>query len=137
MTYALSAALQTAVYTCLTDNVAVTDMVGVDIYDALPPGTVPETYVSLGPEEVTDASDKTAYGAQHSFTISVVTDNSGFQGAKDIAAAISDALLSRPLALSRGHVVGLWFERARAARTENGTTRRIDLTFRARVQDTL
>ena len=135
MTYALSSALQTAVYQCLVNDVAVTALVGTDIYDALPSGSVPNTYVSLGPEDVTDASDKSGYGAKHSFSVSVVTDTSGFQSAKDVAGAICDALLNTPLTLTRGDLIGLWFDKAKAARSDNGASRRIDLTFRARVQD--
>ncbi|MEO0357138.1 MAG: DUF3168 domain-containing protein [Pseudomonadota bacterium] len=135
MTYAVSAALQTAVYQCLTNDAAVTALVGTDIYDALPSGAIPNTYVSLGPEEVQDASDKSGAGARHSFTVSVVTDTSGFQSVKDISGAICDALLGASLTLSRGALVGLWFDKAKAARSDNGTSRRIDLTFRARVQD--
>ncbi|MGV6839070.1 MAG: DUF3168 domain-containing protein [Planktomarina sp.] len=135
MTYALSSALQSAVYQCLINDAAVAALVGTDIFDALPAGAVPQTYVSLGPEDAVDASDKDAGGARHSFTISVVTDTSGFQTAKDIGGAVCDALLSTPLTLTRGYVVGLWFDKAKAKRSDNGTSRRIDLTFRARVQD--
>ncbi len=135
MTYAVSAALQAAVYQCLINDANVTALVGSDIYDALPSGTVPDTYVSLGPEEVQDASDKSGHAARHNFTVSVVTDTSGFQSAKDIGGAICDALLSTPLTLTRGQLIGLWFDKAKAARSDNGTSRRIDLTFRARVQD--
>lgn len=135
MTYALSSALQRAVYQCLINDAAVTALVGTDIYDALPSGALPATYVSLGPEDAVDASDKDAGGARHSFTISVVTDTSGFQSAKDIGGAICDALLTTPLTMTRGYIVGLWFDKAKARRSDNGTSRRIDLTFRAYVQD--
>jgi len=46
-----------------------------------------------------------------------------------------DALIDAPLTLSRGHLVSLGFDRATAARTNNDTGRRIDLRFRARVED--
>ena len=59
----------------------------------------------------------------------------GFQLAKEVAGAICDALIDAQLSLNRGHLVGLWFLRAKAARSNSGTSRRIDLTFRARVQD--
>jgi hypothetical protein len=109
-------------------------LVGTAVYDAMPPGTVAGTYVSLGPEDVADASDKSGDGATHDFVISVITDDAGFATAKAAAAAVSDALLETPLSLSRGHLVGLWFLRAQARRVEKADTRRIDLTFRARVE---
>jgi hypothetical protein len=66
--------------------------------------------------------------------ISVITDATGFLSIKTIAADISDALVGAPLSLSRGQLVSLFFLRASARRIEEGETRRIDLTFRARVQ---
>ncbi|SMX36711.1 DUF3168 domain-containing protein [Maliponia aquimaris] len=134
MSYAVSAALQAAVYARLQGDAALGALVGADIYDALPQGSLPSLYVALGPETAKDASDTGGNGAWHRFLVSVVTSKSGFQTAKDAAAAISDALHGADLALGRGHLVGLWFEKAKAGRESRGL-RRIDLTFRARVED--
>jgi len=136
MSYASGAALQAAVFQRLSADAALAALIGPAIYDAVPPGTVTGTYVSLGPEDVRDASDATGGGAAHDFTVSVVTDASGFLQAKAVAAAVSDALTQgAPLALARGHLVGLWFLKARARRVETGQMRRIDLSFRARIED--
>ena len=135
MSYGVSAALQAAVYQHLTADAALAGLVGSAIYDALPSGTLPTTYVTLGPESVREKSDKTGQGALHSFTVSVVTDSAGFQAAKDVAAAISDALVDADLALTRGSLVYLTFDRAVAKLEGTGTQRRIDLRFRARVED--
>ncbi|MGH1424722.1 MAG: DUF3168 domain-containing protein [Pseudooceanicola sp.] len=135
MTYAVSAALQKAVYQTLANDAALGALVGNAIFDAPPSGTVPETYVSLGEEIVRDRSDKTGAGARHDFTVSVVTDADGFQAAKGVAGAVSDALDAGLGVLERGTLAGLWFLRARARREGAGQIRRIDLTFRARVDD--
>lgn len=135
MSYGVGAALQEAVYQRLVSDAALAAVVGAAIYDTVPSGTTPGTYVSLGPEEVRDASDATGGGASHHFTVSVVTDAAGFQTAKLAAAAISDALIDAPLALSRGRLVSLGFLRARARRVQKADARRIDITFRARVED--
>ncbi|GGH26045.1 Protein of unknown function [Cribrihabitans marinus] len=136
MSYGVSAALQAAVYQHLMADAGVGDQVGGAIYDALPPGELPATYVTLGPEEVRDASDGTGAAAWHRFTVSVVTDAAGFGAAKTLAGAICDALEDAPLGLSRGRLVGLRFERASARRTGAARRlRRIDLRFRARVED--
>ena len=37
------------------------------------------------------------------------------------------------LTLDRGDLAGMWFLRAKARRVENGAARRVDLTFRARI----
>lgn len=134
MSYGVAAALQAAVYQALLADTALAALVGDAIYDAVPPGTTTGTYVSLGPEDARDASDQTGEGATHDFVVSVITDAAGFQGAKAVAAAVSDVLVDADLALSRGHLVGLWFLRAQARRVDKAETRRIDMTFRARVE---
>lgn len=136
MSYAMAAALQTAVYQHLMADAALGALVGAEIYDVVPAGAVPPLYVSLGPEEARDASDKTGAGARHDFTVSVVTDGSGFHAAKTAAVAISDALVDADLLLSRGRLVALNFLKAVARREGTGQLRRIDLRFRAFVDDT-
>ena len=135
MSYGVAPALQEAVYDRLMQDSAVQAQVGGAIHDALPPATPPGTFVLIGPEEVRDRSDRSGGGAEHRFTIIVVSDAAGFRDAKSVAAAVSDSLIHAPLTLSRGRLVGLWFQRAQARRTEQGQGRRIDLTFHARVED--
>ena len=135
MSYATSAALQTAVYQHLVNDPILATQIGTAIFDHAPSGPVPSTYVSLGPEDARDASDVSAQGAVHDFTVSVVTESDGFGGAKSVAAAVSDALVDAPLVLSRGTLVALRFLTARARRVGNGGIRQIDLKFRARVDD--
>ena len=136
MSYGMAAALQAAVFQHLRATPTINALVGNNIFDAMPAGAVPETYVTLGPEDVRDASDASGGGAIHRFTVSVVSELSGFSVAKSVASAVSDALEDPALTLDRGRVVGLWFERATAKRTGTaGQARRIDLRFRARVED--
>jgi hypothetical protein len=132
MSYALAAALQAAVYQHLT---TLPQLVGVPVVDAVPKGQAPGTFVLIGTEEVRDLSDASGSGAEHRFGISVISEAAGFNAAKDLAVAISDALNNAPLALGRGRLVGLWFQRATARRRDDGRVRRIDMTFRARVED--
>jgi hypothetical protein len=131
MSYASAAALQEAVFAALTGDAAVLALAGGAIHDALPPGPVPPLYVALGPERVRDVSDGTAGGAVHLFPVTVVSEGAGFAGAKALAAAISDALDGTALTLSRGRLVSMAFQRARARRVDGG--REIELWFRARV----
>ncbi|MCU9848715.1 DUF3168 domain-containing protein [Defluviimonas sp. WL0024] len=135
MSYGAAAALQAVIYQTLTADPALDALVSGAIYDAVPPGTVTGTYVSIGPEDVRDASDQVGRGAFHEFTVSIVTDQAGFQNAKAVAAAVSDALTDATPVLARGRLVGLWFLSARARRVEKADVRRIDLMFRARVED--
>lgn len=135
MSYAVSAALQAAVFQQLSGDAALGAIVGSAIYDAIPSGSLPSIYVALGSETARDRSDKSGGGAAHDLNVSVITDAPGFQQAKEAAAAISDALVDADLALSRGQLVGLWFLRAKAKRDTSDGTRRIDMIFRARVED--
>jgi hypothetical protein len=135
MSYALAAALQAAVFARVSGDAAVAGLVGDAVFDAMPPGVLPGLYVSLGPEVVRDRSDKTGAGAEHEFAVSVHSDAAGFAAAKAVAGAVSDALVDARLTLARGRLVGLWFLRAKATRVGSGERRRIDLTFRARVED--
>ncbi|HHI71297.1 MAG TPA: DUF3168 domain-containing protein [Rhodobacteraceae bacterium] len=135
MTYAVSAALQAAVYQRLVSDPVLSGLVGSAIYDNAPAGPITGTYVSLGPEDVRDRSDKTGLGALHILTISVISDAAGFQVAKEVGGAVSDALNNAQLTLSRGVLCYINFDRATARRVGTGETRRIDLRFHARVED--
>lgn len=135
MSYAMSGALQAAIYETLVNDTNLGGLVGTDIYDAVPNGEMPETYVSLGIEQVRDASDQTGNGALHTVEISVITTKPGFAGAKAVATAISDALHDSDLTLSRGRLVFLRFQRADARRIDSNAGRQIRMRFRARVED--
>lgn len=134
MSYAMAAALQEAVYQHLVADTALQALTGGAIHDALPPGTPPGTFVLLGPEQAQDRSDGSGGGAEHRFTLSVISNAAGFQTAKEVAARVSDLLVDAPLALARGRLVGLWFHKAEARRAEGGAVRRIDMVFRARLE---
>lgn len=136
MSYGVAAALQAAIYDAVSTHPGVQARVGSAVYDAVPSGSVPALYVALGPETVADRSDKTGPGAAHDVVVSVVTSNAGFASAKELAADVGDALIDADLALTRGHLVSLGFVKAVARREDANALRRIDLTFRARVEDT-
>jgi len=135
MTYAVSAALQTAVYGRLSADAAIAALIGSNVYDVTPAGVLPQTYIVIGQEDVRDKSDVSAKGAQHDLTISVLSDAAGFSAAKATAAAICDTLIDADLTLTRGSLVGISFLRAQARRGKAPDGRRIDLIFRARVDD--
>ncbi len=67
--------------------------------------------------------------------MTVVSEAAGFQAAKEVAAAISDALVDARPPLARGRVVRLDFVRAAARRAGRAARRRIDLRFSALVAE--
>lgn len=131
MSYASSAALQTAIFARLSGDPA---LAGVAIVDAMPPGVPAGSFVLLGPEQAVDQSDKTGGGAEHRVEIAVISDAAGFLPAKTIAGAVSAALVDADLPLGVGRLVSLHFTRATARRLDEGSVRRIDLQFRARIE---
>jgi hypothetical protein len=135
MSYGVGMALQTAVFAAVSGDIGVQALVGTDVYDAVPSGSLPLTYVVLGEEDARQLSSVSADGAVHEITISVFSDAAGFADAKAVAVAISDALSGADLTLSRGVLVALTFLRAKARRGKAPDGRRIDLRFRARVED--
>lgn len=135
MSFAISEALQNAVYTALMDDTAVAALVGSDIYDAVPSGSLPRLYIALGEEKARDHSTKTASGALHDIAVDIHGDISGFQAAKELAGAVCDALIDADLALGRGVLTSLQFKFARARKGVNPDQRMINLTFRAFVMD--
>lgn len=135
MSYGSGAALQAAVYQALVADVTLHGLVDGEIHDAMPAGQVPELFISLGTETVLDRSDKDGGGTEHRFMVSVFCEATGFARAKEAAAAISDVLTGNRVSLMRGRVVFLVFDRASARRDTQKNLRRIDLRFRARIED--
>ncbi|WP_424966934.1 DUF3168 domain-containing protein [Dinoroseobacter sp. S375] len=135
MSYALSSALQAAVYGALIADPALQSLVGDAVYDAVPKGTLPATYITLGPENAVARADRSSAATRHDFVVSVHTEADGFQTIKDVAASVSDILVDAPLALSRGSLSTLEFLRAKARLSTNGQMRQVDLWFRARLED--
>ena len=135
MTYAVSSALQQAVYQTLSGDTGLAAIVGANIFDVAPSGSVPAIYVLMGAERVRDRSDQTGYGASHDLTLTIVSSDAGFLNAKDAAAAVCDAILGQALTLVRGQLISINFLQARARRVGDGQQRQIELIFRARVAD--
>ena len=131
MSYQIAAALQSAIFARLTGFPA---LAGISVFDAIPSGSGAGTYVLIGPETAIDKSDQTGKGAEHQLAISVISDATGFQASKTVAANVSAALEDAGLTLTTGRLVSIFFQKAVAKRLEEGEARRIDLTFRARVE---
>ncbi|MBN8294183.1 DUF3168 domain-containing protein [Rhodobacter sp. NTK016B] len=135
MSYQSADALQGALYNLLSGDGALTALVPGGIFDAPPPATPQGTYVVLGEEDVIDRSDISGPGAEHRVLVQVVSDAAGFLTAKTAAARIAEILPGAQPVLGTGRVVAIWFYQAQARRAEGASLRRIDLRFRARVEN--
>ena len=133
MSYAGSAALQQAVFGALESDAALAGLVGEAIHEEPPAGAMPPLWVTLGAESARERTSAGRLGSRHDFVVTVVSEDGGFARAKAAAGAVCDALDGSNPPLARGRVVAMSFVRARASR--RGGTRRIDLTFRAFLDD--
>lgn len=139
MSYAITAALQVAVYDTLSANVALVALVE-GIYDAPPGsgGTPPVgTYITLGDEEAKDRSSGSHSGTTLDFEVNIHSDFAGFSAAKAVAAEVVNSLASADLGLTSGRVTLLRFLKSRTRRGAAPETRRIALVFRAILDDSL
>ncbi len=138
MSLALSGELQGAVYTALANDAALMALVGNEIYDAPLPsgGALPEgEHVTLGEETVKPFNTMTSRGAVHDIDIFVHSTASGFSAAKDVIRAIGDVLDDSTLSLASGNMVRLHFLKARARRGVAPELRRVELRFRAVLEE--
>ncbi|WP_108263670.1 DUF3168 domain-containing protein [Mangrovicoccus ximenensis] len=135
MSYGVSKALQGAVYAALSGDGTLAGLVGSNVFDAPPAGMVPELYVSLGAEDAEARPDSSGSVTTHRLAISVIGTVAGFAQLKAAAGAVSDRLDGAALALERGRLLSLDFRKAKARRIEGNKGRRIDLWFRAIVED--
>ena len=138
MSLALSGELQGAIYGALTGDAALVALVGAEIYDAPLPsgGALPlGEHVTLGEEVVKPFGSVTSSGGVHDFDVAVHSTANGFAAAKMVAAAVSDVLVDANLSLAAGHLVSLRFLKAKAKRGIAPELRRIEIRFRAVVED--
>ena len=138
MSLALSGELQGAIYTILIGDAALVALVGAEIYDAPLPvgGALPSgEHVTLGEEIVKPFGSITSSGGVHDFDVVVHSTANGFAAAKAVSARVSDALVDANLAVTGGHLVSLRFVKAKAKRGLAPELRRIEMRFRAVIED--
>lgn len=138
MSLALSGALQGAIYDILMTDTALMALVGGEIYDApLPSGGAFPTgeHVTLGEEIVKPFDSVTSSGGVHDFEVTVHSTANGFAGAKAVSAAVLTALISASWSLSGGHLVSVRLLKARAKRGVTPELRRVEMRFRAVVEE--
>ena len=137
MSYAMTAALQVAVFNALSGNATLTALVE-GIYDAPPAsnGAPPVgTYITLGDEEAKDRSSATHNATTLDFEVNIHSDFAGFSAAKAVAAEVVNTLVWADLGLSEGRLTLLKFLKSRTRRGAAPETRRIALVFRAILDD--
>lgn len=130
-----SAALQSGIYQTLSNATSISNLIGTNIFDAVPSGLVAETYVLIGEEKVISKADFNNGATRHDVTINVVSSASGFSDAKIVASEICNVLDGAAMVLSAGNLRNIQFRMARSRRDTGATERRIDLVFRALIDE--
>lgn len=124
-------ALQQAIYTSLTTNVAVLAALGGPrIYDEVPQPTV-FPYVAFGPATVIDDDTATERADQHAFALHVWSRAPGRKEALAVVAAVRAALHDQTLSLVSHRLINLRHEQTDTRRTADGETLQSILRFRA------
>lgn len=135
MSYAVSGALQAAVYQRLAGDAALTALVGGAVFDSPPAGALPGLHVQIGTEDGRDVSGQGAGLLRLDLEVAVRGEDTGFAAVKAAAGAVSAALEEAPLGLAAGRLVSLRLMRARArAGVGRAKRREVLLTFRALVE---
>ena len=135
MSFQSSQALQKAVFGHLSSDPSITNIVGGAIFDAAPPNQTYGTYITLGDEDVRAQQGFDTVITTHKFRISVITNQGGFASAKDLAGRVSDRLTNAELALETGQLIDMHLETARAYKTKGNTARKVDLSFKALIEN--
>ena len=138
MSLALSGEFQGAIYGALTGDVALNALVGSEIYDAPLPsgGALPlGEHVTLGEGVVKPFGTVTSSGGVHDFDVVVHSTANGFAAAKLVVAAVSNVLVDANLSVSGGQLVSLRFVKAKAKRGVAPELRRVEMRFRAVVEE--
>lgn len=138
MSIVLSASMQAALFETLVTDPALSALIGDAVYDATPAtdGSVPMgEYLTIGTGDIRPFDTATSAGGVHDFDVTVHSASEGFSKAKLVAAAVGQALSDAALPIAGGTTVALRFVRARAKRGAAPELRRIELRFRAVLEE--
>jgi len=126
-----STALRAAIHSALSNDAALTTLLGGPrIYDEVPRGaSLP--YVTFGDARVSDASTDDAQITEHQVVLHGWSRQGGRGEAQELAGALLQALDDAPLTLSGHHLINLRFALADIRREADGRTYRALVRFRA------
>lgn len=131
MPTASSWALQSAIYSTLSSNSALTSLLGgVHIYDDIPQETL-APYVTIGQSLVRDWSTGTEDGNEHEITVNMWSKSGGRKEVQDIAEHVRTLLHDQTLSLTDHSLINLRHFFLDIRREPDGEHYRAILRFRA------
>lgn len=128
--------IQKAVIAALKADVTVSGIVGNRVHDAVPP-TAAKPYLSLGPTQVLPDIAEEYEGSEVTFQIDGWSSGPKSVEAKQIGAAVRNALSGATLPLEDNqHLVNIEIVQTNYLPEPDGITQHAALTFRARTEPT-
>jgi len=123
-------ALQSAIYSTLSNDNNLTQVLGAGVYDEVTEGaTYP--FVALGEETAVDYSTKDLVGGETTVNIHIWSQYKGSKETKNIMDKIHDLLHDSNLTVSGFNLINLRFEYSDIMRDPDGVTRHGVMRFRA------
>ncbi len=123
-------ALQTAIYSTLSNDNTLTTTLGSGVYDEVVEGaTYP--FVALGEETAIDYSTKDTDGGENTINIHIWSQYKGSKECKQIMDKVHDLLHDIDLTVSGFNLINLRFEYSDIVRDPDGSTRHGIMRFRA------
>jgi hypothetical protein len=123
-------ALQTAIYSTLSNDNNLTSTLGAGVFDEVTEGaTYP--FVALGEETATDYSTKDLVGGETTINIHIWSQYKGSKETKNIMDRIHDLLHDSDISVSGFNLINLRFEYSDIMRDPDGVTRHGVMRFRA------
>lgn len=126
-----AAALRAAIHQALTNDGALTALLGgTSVYDEPPKGAA-FPYVTLGEARVANVAADEAPAEEHQLTLHVWSRQGGHREAHLVTGAVMRALDDAPLAVAAHRLVNLRFALADVRREADGRTYHVLVRFRA------
>ena len=123
-------ALQSSIYSTLSNDNNLTQVLGAGVYDEVTEGaTYP--FVALGEETAVDYSTKDLVGGETTVNIHIWSQYKGSKETKNIMDKIHDLLHDSNLTVSGFNLINLRFEYSDIMRDPDGVTRHGVMRFRA------
>ena len=123
-------ALQTAIYSKLSNDSNLTSVLGASVFDDIPENT-PYPYVQLGEDDASDYSTKDQNGSEVAVNIDIWSRYRGSLEAKNIMDRIHTLLHDSSLSVTGSNFINMRFEFSDIIRDPDGITRHGVMRFRA------
>lgn len=122
--------LQTAIYSALSGDNALTETLGATVVDDVPHGTS-YPFVSIGEARSSDYSTKNEVGGESLINIHIWSQYKGSKECKQIMDRVHDLLHDSNLNVSGFNLINLRFDFSDIMRDSDGSTRHGVMRFRA------